>query len=219
MIYELLFSFADPKYKRRREISAVFTRGVKAAQLIRTGVGAFIQKQDPKVGNRLRKLMLSVVHMDTTHTRDEIKILAENLSSVTGFNFNKAVSLRSIFNTRYTTTVNRATGKATINIPSFVPSERIKAPKGSTHFRVITAGFALDFEKNVHNGNTFMSDKLPWDDAATNEINIVLDFLVNKSLPIFIYFGLQFVQEVAGTSYSVGQTKLDPLCIVDVSIS
>ena len=208
----------DPRFARRREIANQFTTGVKAAKLIHDAVRAIVPRKDMTIGNRLRKLMISVVYMDSVSKPGEFKIQPDNLSAVTGFNFNKSISLRSVFNTRYTTSINRETGELLIHIPSFIPADTIKVPKGATHFKISAAGFAFDFENKIIEGKWVTSENMLWNEADTGEIIIPFNISANSVHPVMLFLGVEFVQEFAGVTNSVGHHKLDPLCIVEVSI-
>jgi hypothetical protein len=154
--------------------------------------------------------------MDRKSEYGQLKIQKDNLNHLVGYNFNQACSLRSVFNTRFTTSANRETGKLMVNIPSFIPSERIKPPKGSTHYKIVSAGYVYDFDKDAYKGQHYSSAVLAWDDVPTEDLQIELSVPENSSDPLFIYFGLEFMQKALGKFTPVSLYKLDPLCIVDV---
>ena len=206
----------DPSFSNRREIAAHFTKGIKGSKLIRQSLMKLIRRKGIDISSRLRKEVIKIVYMDNKSEPGELKLRAENLHHLTGYNFNKACSLRSVFNTRYTTSADRATGEILITIPSFIPSERIKAPKGTTHYKIVSAGYVYDFDAESYNGKVFQTTPQTWDDVATEDLRISIKVPENSTEPIFIYFGLEFIQQALGNSYPVSLRKLDPLCIVDV---
>ena len=49
----------------------------------------------------------------------------------------------------YSSTIDRVAGTLDIDIPSFIPSNMIAAPNGTTHFKVISGGAEIDFENET----------------------------------------------------------------------
>ena len=208
----------DPRFKDKRGIAAEFTNAVAAAKMIRGAVSPFTIAKDVTLSNRLRKLMIGIVSMDIVSAEGERRVQPANLQTLCGFNFNKAVTLRSVFNTPYSTSIKRKTGKILINIPAFTPSERIIAPKGTTHFKIIAAAIAIDLASHDHYGETFSSDDILWDEAMNSAINIELPIPPKSKLPILIYLGVQFKQDMGNMKYAIAQGKTDALCIVEVDV-
>lgn len=208
----------DPEFKVRRELAAEFGRGVKAARLVRLGANQLVRGKDISISNRLNKLMLEVIDMDVSSGLRQGKILDEHVKHALGFNFNKNVSLRSVLSTKVSTNINRATGEVALHIPSFIPSAKVKAPKGTTHFRIVAAGQALNFEGNQIDGSKIISDLIPWTDMATEDLNITFSIPQNSPFPVFVYLGIQFEQVVMNVEYSVGNYKLNPVCIIDIDV-
>ena len=206
----------DPGYENRRQIAGYFTNGVKAAKLIRESVNRLIHRKGIDISSRLRKELIKVVYMDHGSGPGNLKVRAENIDHLLGYNFNQVCSLKSVFNTRYSTNADRLAGKLSINIPSFIPSERIKAPKGTTHYKIVSAGFVYDFGNLSYKGERFTTDALAWNDVPTEDLVISMTVPENSTDPLFIYLGLEFIQQVLGKSYPVSVYKQDPLCIVDV---
>ena len=206
----------DPGFAHRREIAAYFTNGVKASKLIRDSVRELIHRKGIDISSRLRKELIKVVYMDRKSGPGELTVREENINHLIGYNFNHACTLRSVFNSRYETHADSEKGMLQINIPSFIPSERIKAPKGTTHYKMVSAGYVYDFGSQSYEGQVYSSKVLAYDDVETEDLQISLSVPANSTDPLFIYFGLEFSQVMSGQSYPVSLYKLDPLCIVDV---
>ena len=209
----------DPGYEGRRQIAGYFTNGVKAAKLIRESVRSLIHRKGIDISSRLRKEWIKVVYMDRKSNPGIKQVRTENIDHMLGYNFNQACSLRSVFNTRYSTNADRLSGKLLIHIPSFIPTERIKAPKGTTHYKIVSAGFVYDFGNQSYKGEYFKTESLPWNDVPIADLEISMHVPENSTDPLFIYLGLEFIQEALGKSNPVSLYKLDPLCIVDIFTS
>ena len=208
----------DARFEGQRNIASEFSTIVAAAKIIRSVVRSLIIRRYPTTSNRLRKLMAGIVAMDNVSVHGKRAVHPANLLTVSGFNFNSAASLRSVFNTPYSTSLDRATGKALISIPPCIPSERIIAPKGTTHFKLVAAASAIDFANDKEKGETFSTGKLPWDDEMAPAINMQLSIPSNSTLPVFLYLGIMFTQEIGPVSYAIADGKKDALCIIDVHV-
>lgn len=72
---------------------------------------------------------------------------------LTGLNFDKNISLDSVFYAPYTLTNTPARDSATLTVPAFNPLNYVNAPAGATHFRLISAiSVVSDFEYNDTSG-------------------------------------------------------------------
>ncbi|MEI2707872.1 MAG: hypothetical protein V9E96_02510 [Chitinophagaceae bacterium] len=46
--------------------------------------------------------------------------------------------------------IDRPTGVLSVDIPSYIPSNMIAAPGGTTHYKIISAGVDVDFENETY---------------------------------------------------------------------
>ena len=206
-----------PEFERVRENAEAFGNGSISAKLVKLCVKRFIRwRPDLDRFHRLKTLSSKLIKLDSVSAPGKGKITMENAKYLLGFEFNSKYSLRSFFNARFSTNVNRKTGEVQINIPSFIPTDRINVPKGTTHYKIVAAGSVIDFYDKKYVTKQYESGNMLWDDVATGDIHISLTVPPKSKLPIFIFLGLEFLEVTMGITSSVAMHSMDPLCIVDV---
>ena len=209
----------DPQFARSRENAEDFGTGSTAAKLLNANSKIFFGINSNKIAfNRLKVFVSKLIRKDETHLRGKRNVIASNTSLLVGFELNGNASMRSIFNTRFSINGNKQTGGLGISIPSFIPVERIKAPKGTTHFKIIIAGSAIDFDKPDCERTNLESDLIEFNDSATDELEMSVHLPPNSLRPLFLYFGIAFMQLTMGEKYNVAQCKLNPVSIINVFI-
>jgi hypothetical protein len=82
--------------------------------------------------------MMKVIQADASSTRGQRNVLDGKLEMLKGFDFNLYAP--------YSVTIDRVTGQLTVTLPPFVPSGMLASPAGATHFKIVSAGAAIDFE-------------------------------------------------------------------------
>ena len=208
----------DPAFQRTRENNAEFGRAGKAGKVLRNSVRALLQNaSDSKATSRLTREMVKVVQADTTNPRGLRNVIDGEAELLLGFEFNVAGKLSATLFAPYTTTIDRVTGVLTVNIPSFVPINMLGAPVGATHFRIHSAGTKIDFEQNTFVLATASSNELPWDNTATTALALTQSVTPNSTHPLFLFLGMDFLQEVNGTMYPLKNGAFNALAIVNIS--
>jgi len=131
----------DAAFIRTRENMSEFGGCASAAKSIRVGLAQIIkQMSDSQLTGRLTALMKEVQLGDTTSPRGQRSIIVSNaIGQPAGIDYNKNLSLSSVFNAPYTLTSTVTRDSATFTIPAFNPASYINAPAGATHFRLVNA--------------------------------------------------------------------------------
>jgi hypothetical protein len=209
---------SDPSFKRTRENGLEFGRAGAAGKVLRNALRLFIQPiADNRMVSRLTTKMLEVVKADATSTRGQRNVLDGEVELLKGFEFN----LRGLFSTSfyapYVVTIDRVTGALKIAIASFSPESAIAAPEGTTHFRLVSAGASIDFEKETFDVATSKSEDLKIDLAATAVIELLNQVPANSTHPLFLALGIEFLQEVNGVNYALTNGNYNALALVGVS--
>ena len=207
----------DPKLVRVRENSAEFTTCSKSGKVLRGAIGQLLNDaKDSGVARRLHKEISKVIHTDNTSVRGKRILKDGNFRLLIGFNFNIKARLRAAFNLKFATQMNRLTGELTINIPSFKPETIIKAPLGTTHFKIVSAGTAVDFSMyQAIKTETIISPLIPWDSNVTTPINAVHHVDANTPDTLFLVLGIQFYKVAGQWIDKVKMGNANCLCIVD----
>jgi hypothetical protein len=207
----------DPAFQRTRENGAEFGAAGKGGKVIRNAIRILLQNaKDKRVVSRLTTDLLKVVKTDTVNDRGARTIQDGNMSLIQGFEFNTNGKLGSTLFTPSINAFDRVTGEATVSIAAFVPSVRIAAPNGTTHFKVVTGVAALDFDAET---STFENDEtaiLPYDSTTTAAIDLSATITANSVLPVIQILGIEFYQEVNGAMYPLKNGSYNALAIVKV---
>ena len=207
----------DPAFQRTRENGSEFGAAGKGGKIVRNAIRILLQNaKDKRVVSRLTTDLLKVVKTDTVNDRGARTIQDGNMSLIEGFEFNTNGKLGSTLFTPSINAFDRVTGEATVSIAAFVPSVRIAAPNGTTHFKVVTGVAALDFDAET---STFENDEtaiLPYDSATTAAIDLSATITANSVLPVIQILGIEFYQEVNGAMYPLKNGSYNALSIVKV---
>lgn len=209
---------SDPNFQRTRENGEEFGRAGKAGKLLRTSIRALLQNSaDSRMVSRLTQKMVEVVQADTTNPRGLRNVIDGEAELLEGFEFNISGKLGTTLYAPFTATIDRVAGSLAVNIPSFVPSNMIVAPGGTTHFKVVTAGSEIDFENETFVMDSDASAILPWDATATTALTLTNSVTANSTHPLFLALGIEFYQEVNGQMYPLKNGAFNPLSLVRVS--
>jgi len=208
----------DPAFQRTRENGAEFGRAGKASKVLRNAVRTLLQNaKDGRVTGRLTGEMMKVVKADATSIRGMRNVLDGELELLQGFDFNVNAKLGTTVYAPYTNTIDRVAGTLTTSIASFIPSEHIAAPAGTTHFNIVSMGAEVDFENETFITDNKESGVLPWDATATAVFNLANAVTPNSTQPLFLLLGIQFYQQVNGINYALKNGAFNALSLVKVS--
>ena len=167
--------------------------------------------------SRLTQRMVAVVYADETSVRGQRNIMDGETELVEGFQFNINAPLGTTLNTPYTTSIDRVTGILKVDVPSFIPANMIAAPTGATHFKFISGGSAIDFEKHVFVTDVHESVMLPLTNTPTALISLSNLVTLASTHPLFLVFGIEFYQSVNGIQYPLRNGSYNALSVVKVS--
>lgn len=207
----------DPAFQRTRENGSEFGAAGKGGKIVRNAIRILLQNaKDKRVVSRLTTNLLKVVKTDSVNDRGSRTIQDGNMSLIQGFEFNTNGKLGSTLFTPSLNAFDRVSGEATVSIAAFVPTVRIAAPNGTTHFKVVTGVAELDFDAET---STFENDEtsiLPYDSATTAAIDLSATITANSVLPVIQVLGIEFYQEVNGAMYPLKNGSYNALSIVKV---
>ena len=207
----------DPSFARTRENGAEFGNANEAARLMRTALRALILgAADSRMSSRLSSKMIEVVKADTTSTRGKRNVLDGETILLQGFEFNANGLLGQTLYAPYNITVNRALGKATVDLPEFVPANMIAAPGGATHARLISGAASIDFEHKTYVVDTAQSADIALIPQQHPIVSMLFDLDPGTTHPLFVVLGIEFFQEVNGAKYPLKNGAFNALAIVYV---
>ncbi len=207
----------DASFQRTRENGAEFGTAGVAGKLIRAGLKAYLMNaSDTKLPSRLVQALMLVIQGDTTNARGERTVTDGDLSMLQGFDFNIDGKIKTCLFAPYVATIDRPTGKLTVNVPSFIPINMVTAPTGATHFKLVSAGLEVDFDGETYIVDTQESAIMPWDNTATAVINLIASVTAASTHKLFLALGIAYYQEVNGVQYSLKSGAFNALAIAQV---
>ncbi|MEO6668533.1 MAG: hypothetical protein ABIN36_03585 [Ferruginibacter sp.] len=206
----------DPKYARLRENISEFNRGVSAGKQMRIAVqDALLNCADKRLGTRMTQAMMAVLLSDSSGKRGERTVANGNVALLKGFNFSAASQLSTSMKLVFPSAIDRAAGKLTADIPSFVPEDVLVPSKGATHFKIHSVGLEINFDNNLHNSKLFESAGIALGTDPTPAISILHDLGANSTNPLFLLVGIKFYQEVNGVFYPLKSNSSNALTIIE----
>ncbi len=207
----------DPAYERTRENNAEFEAAARAAKIFSDSFRALTNTaSDERLMGRLNQAMSKVVKTDLVSARGERNVATGDVLLLNGFEFNGRTKLRTIFFVQYTATIDRATGNLVVDIPEFVPKDRLKAPRGTTHFSLVYGAAEIDFVTGDYKEVTANTAEMVYGKAPQTAINLSQALTANSVRPLFLALGVRFYQEVNGAFYQLNAGKFNALCVVKV---
>jgi len=207
----------DPAFQRTRENGSEFGRAGKAGRLLRTSVRPLLLKAaDSRVTSRMTREMLKVVKSDTSNARGKRTAVDGDIELLRGFEFNQSGKLNATMYAPFTAAIDRATGEATVEIPSFIPQNTFAAPGGATHMRLVSAASKVDFAEETFNLFTDESSEIAIGPQSEAAITLTATLPTGGQEPIFLLFGVEFLQEVNGTMYPLKNGAFNSLALVEI---
>ena len=207
----------DPAFQRTRENGSEFGRAGKAGKMLRVALRqVLINFPDCLILIRLPQAMIKVIQSAATNPRGLRNVIDGEAELLTGFEFNIGGKLGTTLFAPFETTIDRVSGDIGLTLAPFVPTTMIAAPAGTTHFKIISAGAAIDFEAEKFEVTTSETAVLPWDSTLTAPINQDNSVSANSTNPLFLALGVEFYQEVNGQMYPLKNGAHNPLSLVQV---
>ena len=208
----------DPNFQRTRENGEEFGRAGKASKLLRNSIRGLLQNaSDSRMSNRLTQRMVKVIQADAVSERGKRNVIDGEAELLQDFEFNKKAKLGTTMYAPYTATIDRATGKLTVDVLPFIPANMIAAPAGATHFKIISGGAEIDFENESYVTDANDGLTLTWNNVPTAAINLENSVTAASTHPLFLAMGIEFYQEVNGTMYPLKNGAYNALALVKVS--
>jgi len=208
---------SDPAFQRTRENGSEFGRAGKAGKLLRTALRPLlINSADGRMVSRLTQAMVKVLQADLTSVRGLRNVIDGEAELLFGFEFNIRGKLGTTLFAPFVAAIDRVAGSITVDLASFIPTNMIAAPSGTTHYKIISGGVEVDFEAETFVLDTSESAILPWDSTATAVISHINSVTPASTKPLFLALGIEFYQEINGQMYALKNGAYNPLSIAKV---
>lgn len=208
----------DPNFQRTRENASEFGRAGKASKIMGTAIRPVLNKiKDSRMISRLVKSMTAVIKADAVSDRGQRNVLDGELGLLQGFDFNDRARLSAVLYAAYSKSIDRATGILSVTTQSFVADSQVVAAGGTTHFRLISAGVAIDFETEEFELGQSSSVEFPYNSDLIPSQTLNNDIgILGSTKPLFLLLGIEFLQEVNGSFYSLNNGSFNALNLVEI---
>ncbi len=209
---------SDPAFARTRENMNEFGRAGKAGKVLRKALRSAVQQcKDKALASRMLKSLMVVIKADASSDRGLRNVIDGETELLKGFEFNVNARLEASFFAPFTATIDRVTGNAVADVPSFIPMTQVVPPDGATHFKIVSAAAAIDFTAETFDSSFSESAVMPLDATATAAINQVNALPAASTHPLFLALGMLFFQRVNGVDYPLKNGAFNSLSLVEVS--
>ena len=112
----------DPKYDLTRKNMAEFARAGLASKIFRKVFRSLLSATaDKRMTGRLTRQMVKVIREDAVNLRGERNVIDGEATLLEGFQFNVNRTFDEAVLVDITTSIDRATGAMTIDIPAIIP--------------------------------------------------------------------------------------------------
>lgn len=142
------------------------------------------------------------MRQDNINTRGSRKVLPVTTAALESLDFNRVVSLADVLKVPFTPVVDRSAGRLSVEVAAFSPKEAMTVPEGATHFVLRASAAEIDFTEGK-----FVALSAESEPIAVSELQqpaLSLDNLLPGSTkPLFLAFGLAFVQIINGIRYAL----------------
>lgn len=206
----------DPAFARTRENGSEFGRAANRAKLLRTALRSLINKaKDGRVSSRLQQSMMKVLQSDTVQNRGARDFADGDIGLLKGFDFNINAKLGSTLFFPYSVAVDRVAGEAKIIVPDFVATVDVLIPGGSTHLKLIAGTSEVNPSTLEYISQVTETAWIAVDATTTPAADLVMPLTANTTDHVYVVLGVEFGQEVNGTTYVLKNGAFNALGIVE----
>ncbi len=207
----------DPAFQRTRENAAEFRTASKYGKYLRNAIRpVLMHSADNRLSSRLVQNLMILLKTDTVNERGQRTPHDGDLSLLRGFDFNNRGLLQATLYAPFRSSFDRSTGEMTVNIPSLVPLEAIKAPPGTTHFEIVAAGALIDFSNGESTLVSSTTDKLPYEHHHLPAVVLPLQLPAASTLTLVQLLGIRFFQFVNRDAYALNNGAYNALQLIQI---
>ena len=207
----------DPCFVRTRESNSEFAEAMKCVKLFRAAFSDVIREiADGSITRRLSSLFIKLIQQDNVNVRGSRKLQPIAVTAFEGFEFNKQTSLLPTLKVLVSPLIDRSSGSLSVEVGVLSPAAIIASPPGATHFLLTTTAAELDFNDHKFISRTLSSEPIPVDTPHQDAITFASNF-TGSTRPLFVAFGINFVQMINGVCYPLKNREKAAMQIVKVS--
>jgi hypothetical protein len=149
-------------FRSTRLNAAEFKLAIKEGKLLRDALG--IAKEGMRVASlngRMNGLFYKVLESDPENCRGERYASNGDMQLLTGFDLNKDLLLANALPPDIHHQLDVGTGVMKVELPAFIARKKKGFPKEATHFRIVSGGAVIDFNKRIYRRDVKESELMP----------------------------------------------------------
>jgi len=208
---------SDPRFARTRENMSEFATAGKAALLVRRAfLNASVKIEDGRVNNRLVKLMSTLLRRDQTSLRGQRHVVNGEATALLGFQFNRLASLETSLRVPYDVVIDKTSGTVAVNVAEFIPGMCLDVPDGATHYQLVAAGAAIDFEDGTRTSGVKFGAYCSVDSDLQAAQSLSCNIGGGTGDAWMAALGIQYFQRLGTIFYPIADGGRNALAIVKV---
>jgi hypothetical protein len=205
-------------FERTRENNAEFKRAGKAAKLLRMIFREVtIIAKDKITHARLLEVLISIIKGDPINERGARTVNNGDLKELMNFHFNERAGITNSLFVRCPINFNRVSGEVVVNVPVFVSRNMVEKVTGMTHFKIVAAAAAINFDTEEYGYAMQGTPELPYNSDPTQAATLTMALPPNSTSIVVAVLGIEYYQQVNTRSYPLksGEQNASTIMLVD----
>lgn len=139
-----------------------FQQAIKDARLLRHALGTALNgRTGSSMNGRVNGVFYKMARRDASNDLGFRRSIYGDIGLLTGFNFNKQLSLADALSVPFTHALSADTGTCRVEVPPFIARKRKGFPPGATHFRLVSGMVVIDFLNGKYKQDIQLGELLP----------------------------------------------------------
>lgn len=208
---------SDPKFENTRLVNREFATAGKAGKLLRAAVTEQLMTNgDGKLASRLVKIMMDALKYDTVSDRGDRAPWKGDLAFLEGLEFNKNNEMLQTFIAEQTHSVDRPSGKMTLDVGPFNVKRKLVIPPNAQFFQIAIGGSAIDWENGKCEFKEDLTDYMPVGNVDIPGFSLTVNVTPASTLPLMLVWGVRFFYKTNGKYYQLNGAANNALRVLKV---
>jgi hypothetical protein len=189
----------DEDFDQTRRNAGEFKLAVKDAKLLRQALDYTLDGvKRTTLNGHVTGLLYAAAMQDPVHELGCRYGAAGDIGAFEGFEFGHQLRLDGALPASFVHHLNAASGSMKVEVPSFIARKRKDFPAAATHFRIVSAGAAINFAKGRYVNDIKKSALLPLRKQTPEAISLDHSLTTGPGDVVVQVLGIQFYTLVNG---------------------